>query len=154
MLSAGSKEGGDGVNTGKTALRRCVYWLWQCSWGCLQTLAGAVVYVLCAGCRRTWYRCARVTYWRHDSGLSLGGFIFVPERRQTLRVHEYGHTVQSLLLGPLYLPAVGLPSILWAGLPFLSRLRKVRGISYFDRYPESWANTLSARITGEKPPSR
>ena len=133
-------------------MRRFFYWLIQCTWGFLQTLAGAAVYAVHAGCRRTWFRCARVTFWHLDSGLSLGGFLFLPESRPELLVHEYGHTVQSLLLGPLFLPVVGLPSIFWAGLPSMVRLRRERHISYYAKFPEHWANRLGARMTGEQPP--
>lgn len=28
--------------------------------------------------------------------------------------HEWGHTRQSLILGPLYLIVIGIPSIIWA----------------------------------------
>ena len=131
---------------------KVLYWLAQCSWGFLQTLAGAVLYAMHTGCHRTWYRNARVTYWKQGSGLSLGGFIFIPESRPEILVHEYGHTVQSLLLGPLFLPVVGVPSIFWAGLPQMTRLRRERHISYYSRFPENWANQLGEKITGEAPP--
>ena len=133
-------------------MSRTVYWVLQCTWGILQTLAGAVVCLAQGRCPRAWYRQALVTYWKRPSGLSLGPFIFVPIYRKQLRVHEYGHTIQSLLLGPLFLLVVGVPSVIWAGLPVFSRLRKSRHISYYRLPPERWANRLGQRCTGEKPP--
>lgn len=133
-------------------MRRALYWLLQCSWGILQTLAGGAV-CLCQGrCRREWYRSALITYWRREAGLSLGPFIFLPENKGRLAMHEYGHTIQSLILGPLFLPLIGVPSVLWAGLPAMRRLRRRRRMSYFELPPERWANRLGQRATGERPP--
>ena len=44
-------------------------------------------------------------------GASLGRYIFLSTyfRIQTVK-HEFGHSVQSLYLGPLYLLVIGLPS--------------------------------------------
>lgn len=56
--------------------------------------------------------------------------------------HEYGHTLQSLLLGPLYLLVIGLPSFLWCQLPFFQERRKRRHISYYSFFPERWADAL------------
>ena len=60
------------------------------------------------------------------------------ELARRLLVHEYGHTIQSLILGPLYLPFVGLPSLLWAGCYRLFRIRR----AYVSVYPENWAEHL------------
>ena len=89
----------------------------------------------------------------HDGnwgGVSLGMFIFVPgglgpEREARLLAHEYGHTFQSALLGPLYLLVVGVPSYLWANLPRNRRARAERHIPYESRYPENWAEALGRR---------
>ena len=113
----------------------------QCVWGLLQTLLGALVFLACPDCRRGRYRGAVVTCWRSRRGLSLGLFLFVPEQADArLLAHEYGHSLQSLLLGPLYLIVIGLPSVIWAGLPALERRRQRRHISYYDFYTERWAD--------------
>ncbi len=59
--------------------------------------------------------------------------------------HEYGHSVQSLILGPAYLPVVGLPSFLWNRLPYFRNHRRKKGRSYYSVPFESSANTLGAR---------
>ena len=46
-------------------------------------------------------------------GLSLGYFIYCQTKNNNLVSHEYGHTYQSRVLGPLYLMLIGLPSIIW-----------------------------------------
>ena len=66
-----------------------------------------------------------------------------------LLVHEYGHTIQSLVLGPLYLVIIGLPSVVWMNVPALSRWRARTGTSYYAFYTERWANTLGERVLGE-----
>lgn len=48
--------------------------------------------------------------------MSLGLFIFMFGGRyigdeETLK-HEYGHSIQSKILGPLYLIVIGLPSLM------------------------------------------
>lgn len=122
-------------------------------WGLPQTLVGASMAAVLAlrGAPHRGYRLACVTSWGMRSGLSLGLFVFVPhgaERR--LVVHEYGHTVESMVLGPLYLPLVVVPSLIWAGLPACARLRRRRNISYYDLPIERWANVLGTRVTGER----
>jgi hypothetical protein len=82
--------------------------------------------------------------------MSLGRFLFLHESYRpgdrALLAHEYGHTIQSLILGPLYLFVIGLPSLLWAGLPVFQRRRHDRHVSYYSFYPEKWANALGARF--------
>lgn len=126
----------------------------QATWGLLQNVAGLVVLlVLGRGRRRYRFRAALVTEWALAGGLSLGAFIFVPKGcPRSLIVHEYGHTVQSLILGPLYLPIIGLPSMLWANLPACRNWRRTRGISYYSFFPERWANALGERVCGEPAP--
>ena len=85
-------------------------------------------------------------------GLSLGHFIFISRRDRTpdlrgddtLLRHEYGHTIQSHMLGWLYLPVVGVPSITQAVFCFVSaRLgHPGPGYRYYQRYPENWADRL------------
>ena len=72
------------------------------------------------------------------------------ELSQRLLVHEYGHTIQSLLLGPLYLIIMGIPSTLWGFLPAYQKLRSEKQVSYFSFFTEAWANALGERVTGKK----
>lgn len=77
-------------------------------------------------------------------GISLGTYIIISEqsyrdKRARTKKHEYGHSRQSLYLGPLYLIVVGLPSILWAGFVY-NLVRK--SVSYYAVYPENWADKL------------
>ena len=70
-----------------------------------------------------------------SGGISLGPLAFVsPHLTDECSVaHELdGHTVDSKILGPLYLIVVGLPSLLNAIFGFTD--------CYFDWFPEKWAN--------------
>lgn len=125
----------------------------QLTWGLPQQVLGAAMYVALKGHARLRFRDAYVTQWGLPSGLSLGLFLFVPaSAARSLLVHEYGHTIQSALLGPLYLPIVGLSSVIWANVPGLERWRRVRDVSYYAMPVERWANILGERVCGEKAP--
>ncbi len=136
-------------------MKHFLYILCQCTWGAAQTLAGAVIYLFCPRGQKQNYHGAIVTEWKHQGSLSLGMFIFLSERMSDERkdkvlVHEYGHTIQSLMLGPLYLIVIGLPSCVWAGLPVCERYRRRKPRSYYWLYPERWANHLGEKITGDE----
>lgn len=77
--------------------------------------------------------------------VTLGCYVFVglnSEYRKTVK-HELGHTIQSQILGPLYLIVIGIPSITYCGLRriFPSLRRK----NYYNFYTEKWANNLSEK---------
>lgn len=77
--------------------------------------------------------------------VTLGCYVFVglnSEYRKTVK-HELGHTIQSKILGPLYLIVIGIPSITYCGLRriFPSLRRK----NYYNFYTEKWANNLSEK---------
>lgn len=123
-------------------------------WEAPQTALGAVVFAL----SRATGRAERVVRARgrlfvevRGFAVSLGAFVFWSREHTTRffhidgenRAHEYGHTFQSRLLGPLYLPLVGIPSVsrnvyaVGYGL-----VTGKRWLGYFDGYPERWADRL------------
>ena len=136
------------------------YIIVQLTWGILQSAAGAVVLATQAGRPHRMHHGAVVTEWPSRFGLSLGMFIFIGTRdlqlaasselegslADRLLVHEYGHTLQSLALGPLYLLVIGLPSLIWARSHRLAACRRRDGRSYYDFYTERWANAWGERI--------
>ena len=119
------------------------YTFLQWTWGLPQTLAGSAVYLVHRKHRHRDYKGACLTEWDRDDGLSLGKFIFVPKGgKEPLIDHEYGHTLQSLILGPAYLILVGAPSLVWQNLPFFINKRKKTGKSYYSPVFEKTANRL------------
>lgn len=146
-------------------MKTALYWLCQCTWGLPQTLLGLFVFLLHLGDRHSLYHGAVITEWKGKSSVSLGLFVFITaepfflsklpqypreELSARLLVHEYGHTIQSLILGPLYLLAMGVPSTLWGFLPSANKMRREKQVSYFALFTEKWANALGEWVTGEK----
>lgn len=147
-------------------MKRILYVLWQCTWGFWQTLLGLIVFLLHLKDKHYWYHSAVITEWQGKSSVSLGLFVFVTaepffydklkqahtlsELSARLLVHEYGHTIQSLMLGPAYLIVIGIPSTLWGFLPNLNRKRREQQLSYFSFFTEKWANQLGEQVTGQR----
>jgi hypothetical protein len=127
-------------------LRSVLFVLLQCTWGLPQTLVGLVVYLIyrLRKCEHFFFGGAVCTEWHRNDGVSLGLFIFCPPGGG-IHLHEYGHTHQSLLFGPLYLMLVGLPSLLWAGLPGFRRMRRERRVPYSRLYCERWADRIGSK---------
>lgn len=76
------------------------------------------------------------------------GQICVEELSNRLLVHEYGHTIQSLILGPLYLIIIGILSTLWGFLG--GKKRRDKQIPYGSFFTERWANHLGEQVTRQK----
>lgn len=77
--------------------------------------------------------------------ITLGNYVFVglnSEYKETVK-HELGHTIQSKILGPLYLIIIGIPSITYCGLRRL--FPSLRKKNCYDFYTEKWANNLSEK---------
>ena len=141
------------------------YVILQCTWGIIQTLFGFVVFLVNIKHKHYFYHGAIVTERGAPSSVSLGMFIFVTtnpmkdkrtenripddELSNRLLVHEYGHTIQSLILGPLYLIVMGIPSTMWGFLPSCQKKRN-GGVSYFSFFTERFANYLGEMVTKEK----
>jgi len=127
-----------------------VYSILQILWGLPQTLLGFAVFL--RFCKEPHYRYhgVVVTEWKKKKGLSLGLFLFIPEGDygKDFLVHEYGHTIQSLLLGPLYLLVIGLPSVLWCNLPWCVAFRRKKKILYRSFYTECWADRWGEKRMG------
>ena len=143
-----------------------LYTLIQFTWGFLQSIVGFIVFIKNVRCKHFIYHGAIVTEWKSPTSVSLGIFVFVTDKpyfydkikdeipgneiESRILVHEYCHTIQSLMLGPLYFFVVGIPSTVWAFIPSLVKKRHEKQISYFTLYPERWANYLGEKVTGDK----
>ena len=144
---------------------KALYIIIQSTWGILQTLLGFIVFLFNINNKHYFYHGAIVTETKSQSSVSLGMFVFVTsnplldkrevnkipdeEMYNRLLVHEYGHTIQSLIFGPLYLIVMGIPSTLWGFLPFYQKKRD-NGVSYFSFFTERFANYLGEKVTKEK----
>ena len=74
------------------------------------------------------------------SGICLGDYIVLKRKDNEDGIkHEYGHSIQSRILGPLYLLLIGLPSLL--GNIYCSHFHK--DSQWYYRQPwEHWADVL------------
>jgi len=132
------------------------YVIAQTIWGFPQTLIGLAVLLVHRDRPHFRYHGAIVTTWNSHKALSSGPFVFMngsgnalEAKRsidESLLVHEYGHTIQSLILGPLYLPIIGLPSVVWLNLPGFKRWRRRTETSYYSFFTERSANYLAERV--------
>lgn len=141
----------------KKAVFLFFYYLLNFTWGILQNIFGLIMLIKHRKCKREFYHGSVCTLHEGDwGGISLGIFIFVNGNRdeqwlKEVKVHEYGHSIQSMILGPLYLLIIGIPSFIWCNSKKFKKMRE-NGVSYFDFYPEKWANYLGSKVTKEQAP--
>ena len=110
-------------------------YLWQLP----QNLLGLLFLFVLKGETRHWLGSIRFYFLdAFPGGITLGEYIIVGTKQDLTVRHEFGHVVQSRILGPLYLIVIGLPSLLWAWLGDRIAPRK----SYYWFYAEAWADRL------------
>ena len=134
-------------------VKKALFIFLQCTWGLLQTLIGLGFFIANRKHSHRMYRCCIDTQWNHSGGLSLGLFIFTPKdgmnNSNPIRVHEYGHAIQSLVLGPLMF-FVGIISVTWGNMRCFARMRAERQLPYTACFVEAWASRWGELVTGEK----
>ena len=83
---------------------KLIKWFWQLP----QNIIGLIATLIFRG---IYSKTDKVYYTLSNIGVSLGSYIIVNEycSLNTIK-HEKGHQKQSLILGPLYLIIIGLPS--------------------------------------------
>lgn len=133
-------------------------YLIQWTWGLPVNMVGGIAYLICTKILKhphSKFGYANIVYlpW-NAGGLSMGLFIFVRDEKEkeewlyNVRIHEYGHTWQCLLLGPLYYLIVAIPSVIWCNC--FARYREKNNISYYKLYCEAWANVWGEKGSGLK----
>lgn len=116
-------------------LTSILLYLWQLP----QNLAGLLLLFVLNG--ETRHRLQNIRFYFLKSfpgGITLGEYIIVGTQQQLTVRHEFGHVRQSRMLGWLYLPVIGIPSLLWAALG--SMVCPFREYHWF--YTEAWADRL------------
>ena len=112
---------------------RVILYLWQLP----QNILGLLFLLFIRGEKKhDLYGVRFYTAPKIKGGISLGQYMILGKETYNLVRHEYGHYLQSKMLGPLYLIVVGLPSVLHA---WLCPCKKH---SYYDFYTEKWADKL------------
>ncbi len=142
----------------KNLLKDILFYLVQWTWGLPVNIVGGVAYIICTKILKlshSKFGYANIVYvpW-NQGGLSMGCFIFMRANHESAewtyntRIHEYGHTWQCLLLGPLYYLVVALPSVVWCNC--FANYRKKNNVSYYKLYCEAWANAWGQKFTKMK----
>lgn len=122
-------------------IARVISFLWQLP----QNLLGLLFLLFIRGEEKHYLNGIAFYYSkRFRGGISLGRYIILGEKLERSIKHEYGHCLQSKMLGPLYLIVVGLPSIIWAML--YGWLIQETKDGYYRFYTEKWANRLGGVV--------
>ena len=147
-------------------MNKLFYVFVQLTWGCIQSTIGFLKFLRFIKSRHFFYNGAIVTLDKRIISVSLGMFVFLgdddnffgdnikyfskEELYSRLLVHEYGHTIQSMIFGPLYLPIIGLSSFYWCFFPKNIKKRKEKNLSYYSFWTEKFANFLGEKILKRK----
>lgn len=126
-------------------MKEVLLYLWQLP----QNLLGLFL-LLCYQHEKVYHRLnGRTFYYTKEmrSGISLGNYIIMNrEDKEDGMKHEYGHSIQSRILGPLQLIVIGLPSLLWNIIDWLIVDRLVgyeKACQIYYNMPwEKWADKL------------
>jgi len=135
-------------------MKQILLYVWQLP----QHIAGLLLIRLLKARKMMWPRNGKIIdYWEFEpkgwfsrfiSGVSLGRYIILKPRSDYAQTvpHEYGHSVQSVWWGPLYLLVIGLPSALgnnlWDRVFHRNWTAKKRLEWYYGRWPEKQADEL------------
>lgn len=117
-------------------MKEIILYIWQLP----QNLLGLLFLLFIRGEERL--SAEGIAYYHKEGfkgGISLGQYIILGSRCTKSVKHEYGHTLQSRKLGWLYLPVVGLSSLLHAALHDCEAIGK----TYYHHWTEEWADKLA-----------
>lgn len=130
-----------------------IIYIFSAVWELPQNILGLVfllVQVLSGNIEHINFEKHRVFIKIKHAAVSLGIFVFWSSEdnryvkiKDSNKLHEYGHTIQSRIFGPLYLFVIGIPSILRViyGIIYFKKKGR-RWNRYYDGYPENWADKL------------
>ena len=110
-------------------------------WQLPQNVAGWILSRFAEG---RWDADGRYYVWRGPGSVCLGEYVIVSS--PAALAHERGHRTQSRMLGPLYLPVIGVPSFLWCVLHSSTPLS---ALDYYSFYTEAWAEKIRRRKAKE-----
>lgn len=131
-------------------MRQVLLWLWQLP----QNIIGFAVSWFCT---KDYRLIEGIWYWFYyrehffRSAVSLGNYIIADKAYcdsnslENMLMHERGHQAQSRYLGPLYLIAVGLPSLcgnVYDRIFHRNWERLRRELWYYSQPWEAWADRL------------
>lgn len=130
------------------------FYLLSFTWGLLHTLVGLFVFLFVVIFMRNKVKLS-VQYGRikvnfpegRFGGVSLG-IVYMTGRTDSVRLnqHELGHTIQNIYFGPLFLPLIGIPSIVRAA--FWRKIRDKHYAQYgeYPSYDRIWFESQATRL--------
>lgn len=122
-------------------MKKILLYLWQLP----QHLVGLFLLLMIRGEAK--HKFQNISYYFYDpfpGGISLGNYMIIGHKWSQTIKHEYGHSLQSKILGPFYLLVIGIPSLIWAGL-YGSLIPETKN-GYYRFYTEKWADKLGKII--------
>jgi len=112
-------------------------------WTLPQNLLGLTLIIIYGLPFKTKYKSAYIYDKFPAEGISLGYFILFDDYEHTVSEadikHEYGHFIQNLIFGPLYLLVIGI----FSELNYRFHFSK----SYYNFWTEKWADRLGGVTT-------
>lgn len=119
--------------------------LWLYLWQLPQNLLGLAYLLLFSNSQKRFYDRFHYYYdYSMRGSVTLGEYIFTGSKASSTLRHEYGHVIQSRILGPLYLIIIGLPSILHAAIKN-EHCCDHYSEGYYHFFTEKWAQKLSKK---------
>ena len=138
----------------KKVLLGIAYWFTQLTWGIIMTIIGAVATLISVSfldgkIHRNGY--GFITEVKGNwGGVSLGAFALCGSYNQILsgyydkefyahiRKHEFGHSIQNMMMGPLFIFIVAIPSGIRYQLSRAGRLKNPYESIWFERTATEW----------------
>lgn len=121
-------------------INKPLFYILSFTWGLLTTLIGAIAMLGCmvfTGKKpKRFLDCWYIKVGKIWGGVSLGPFIIADRiaGESTLK-HEFGHSIQNCVFGPLWPFIIGIPS---AVRYWYRKLRKKRGLKNKTKYYDIW----------------
>lgn len=142
----------------KLIFQAVLFWLWQLTWGALITIPGLIIAGICVllggKVHRNGYSFI-IEIGKNWGGVSLGAVSLCencssisPKFFNHIRCHEFGHSVQQLILGPLQLFLVGIPSgaRYWYSILSKRGLKQDYDYVWFEYTASKWGTIWINRI--------
>jgi hypothetical protein len=132
-----------------------LYYLIHWTWGFITSFIGLCVYIpsKLLGCKTYRYRKAICIVWPGSfGGCELGMFFVRGEHNESVCAHEYGHSIQTLVLGPLMLFIISIPSCIryWYRKGYKKVTKQPCKTGYDDIWFEGQATKLGNMANEEK----
>lgn len=122
------------------AFVKILLWIWQLP----QNLVGLLFLLFIQGEKRHELNGIRFYYLKtFPGGITVGEYVIVGTKQELTVRHEYGHVLQSRILGPLYLVVIGLPSLIHAWINGAIGCCEKHDEGYYHFYTEKWADKIA-----------